>query len=92
MSKYVVETETGSLYFIDTEEGVWSKNVSWPQEKLERLAVGKWSGLLHWDVPDVAEWEERELPVVGLNMYIKGDGDTNWYVTTPIKSVEESNG
>lgn len=91
MSKYIVETESGSLYFIDTEEGVWSKNVSWPQEKLERLAVGKWSGL-YWDVPDVAEWEERELPVVGMNMYIKGEGDTNWYVTTPIKSVEESNG
>lgn len=91
MSKYIVETETGSLYFIDTAEKRWSKYVSYPQESIERLAVGYWDGTYE-NLPVVSEWEDRELPEVGKNMYIKGDGDTNWYVTTPIKSVEESNG
>lgn len=87
MAKYEVETSTGSVYFIDTDTGYWAKN-SYYWEPLNDLAVGEWSGN-HWDIPDFESWERVDIPEVGKNMYIRGFGMNDWWLTTPIVEVRE---
>lgn len=90
MSKLEVTTTTGSVYFIDTEAEVWAKNDSF-WNRLTRLSVGEWDGTRS-NVPDTSEWPEVEIPQVGKNMYIQGKGLYDWWLTTPIVSVDEVEG
>lgn len=87
MAKYVVTTSTGSVYFIDTDNRRWAKN-SYYWEPLNDLAVGEWSGNRR-DVPDFGSWERVDIPEVGNNMYIRGFGMNDWWLSTPIVAVRE---
>ena len=87
MAKLRVETSTGSVYFIDTDNRRWAKN-SYFWEPLNDLAVGEWSGN-HQDIPDFENWERVDIPEVGKNMYIKGQGFYDWWLSTPIVEVRE---
>ena len=87
MGKYEVTTTTGSKYYIDHDTGWWTKNNGiWAP--LTRLATGEWDGTRH-NVPDITEWAEVEKPEPGKNMYIQGRGMHDWWLTTPVVSVEE---
>jgi hypothetical protein len=87
MAKYEVETSTGSVYFIDTDKKQWAKN-SYFWEPLNDLAVGDWDGT-RTNIPDFRSWPEVELPEVGRNMYIRGFGMNDWWLSTPIVEVRE---
>ena len=76
MAKLRVETSTGSVYFIDRDNRCWAKN-SYHWEPLNDLAVGEWSG------------NRRDIPEVGKNMYIRGFGMNDWWLSTPIVAVRE---
>ena len=87
MAKYKVETTTGSVYYIDTDKKQWAKNSYW-FEHLESIASGDWSGRRD-NIPDFYSWPTVDLPVVGKNMYIKGYGMNNWWLSTTVVSVTE---
>lgn len=87
MAKYEVETSTGSVYYIDTDKRQWAKNSYW-FEYLETIAVGDWDGTRS-NVPDFYQWQPVDLPEVGRNMFIKGRGMNDWYLTTPIVEIRE---
>ena len=87
MAKLRVETSTGSVYFIDTDNRRWAKN-SYAFEHLESIAVGDWDGTRS-NVPDFYEWPKVDRPEVGRNMYIQGRGMNNWNLSTPIVEVRE---
>lgn len=87
MPKLRVETSTGSVYFIDTDNRRWAKN-NYYWEPLNDLAVGEWSGN-HRDVPDFESWERVDIPKVDKNMYIRGFGMNDWWLSTPIVEVRE---
>lgn len=88
MAKYIVTTRTGSVYYIDRDRDYWAKNYGgW--EPLTFLAEGEWDGD-HTRIPDIDSWPEVEVPEVGKNMYISGRGMYDWWLSTPIVSVEVS--
>ena len=87
MAKLRVETSTGSVYFIDRDNRCWAKN-SYHWEPLNDLAVGEWSGNRR-DIPDFESWDRVDIPEVGKNMYIRGFGMNDWWLSTPIVAVRE---
>ena len=87
MSKYIATTSSGSVYFIDTDNGSWTKNSHY-WEPLNDLAVGEWSGNRR-DIPDFESWERVDIPEVGKNMYIRGFGMNDWMLSTPVVEVRE---
>lgn len=88
MAKIKVTTTTGSVYKIDTDTGVWIKNNYEVHSTLSALKSGVWDGD-HSNIPDVWTWPEVEKPVVGESMYIHGRGMHDWWLSTPVVSVEE---
>lgn len=84
--KYEVETNTGSVYYIDYDTHRWSKNTTSFWSPLVRIAEGEWDGT-RTNVPDFRRWPEVRLPSVGSNMYIQGRSTNDWYLTTPIVEV-----
>lgn len=90
MAKYIVTTSTGSVYYIDRDAKRWAKNYSgWLP--LTRMAEGEWDGN-HTRIPDLDSWPDVEVPTEGKNLYISGRGMYDWWLSTPIVSVEESDG
>lgn len=90
MTVVKVTTETGSVYKIDLGNRIWSKN-GMPAENLGRMAIGEWDGNAR-NVPDFNSWPDALTPEEGSNMYIRGKGLHDWYLTTKIVSVEEVDG
>lgn len=86
--KLKVTTTTGSVYTIDTDTGEWNKNGWDYHSTLSMLRSGEWDGT-YGGVKEVASWPDVEKPVVGESMYIHGRGFEDWWVTTPVVSVEE---
>ena len=81
--KIKVTTSTGSYYRIDTEGGPWSKNDTLEYNSMTELRSG-----LRTDGTTVAEWRTVKIPVVGESMFICGEHMYDWWITTPIVSVE----
>lgn len=86
--KLKVTTTTGSVYEIDTDTGWWLKNGEELHSELSALRVGEWDGT-RTNIPDYSSWPEVDKPEVGKNMYIRGRDQWDWWLTTPVVSVEE---
>ncbi len=81
-----VTTETGSVYHICPETGYWDKNGRDFHRTLTFIKVGAWEDRLR-----VNDWPEVDIPEVGKSMFIQGRGMSEWYITTPVVSVERIN-
>lgn len=86
--KLKVTTTTGSVYTIDTVTGEWDKNGWDTHQKITALKSGVWDGD-HRNLPDFWDWPEVDKPIEGESMYIHGRGLHDWWLTTPVVSVEE---
>lgn len=86
--KVKVTTESGSVYEVDTTEGVWNKNREEHYTILTSLKSGEWDGT-RGGATAVHAWPEVDAPVVGENMYIHGHGFYDWWLTTKVISVEK---
>ena len=86
MAIYTVETVSGSVYMINTEYGIWSRNGS----NFERISTFKLASrptVLPWLDPDEEVWVSAEVPRVGVKMYLSSR-DT-WMVSSVVTSVDE---
>ena len=79
-----VTTDSGSVYMINLEERLWWKEIM-PREVYDLVSMQ--SGVRNND--PVSEWPKVEVPVVGLSMFIRGSGFSEWWLTTPVREVEE---
>ena len=90
--KLKVTTETGSYYHINTETERWIKNSN-PYDRhgaLMFLRVGDYEDRVPHAFEGGGSWEEADIPEVGKCMYIHGRGIHDWYVSTPVVSIEEN--
>lgn len=87
MPRYEVETTTGSIYDIDTDAGVWSKNGDY-EDRIIQMSEGEWDGTFE-NIPAFQRWPDVDKPQVGKNLFIRGRGMHNWYLTTPVVRVTE---
>lgn len=81
-----VTTKSGSFYIIDEKRNWWTKNDS-------RLEGGRLQYFYCVHPEDYMNWynnqEFTKLPLqVGAHLFITG-GTDNWWMSTPIVSIEE---
>lgn len=79
-----VTTRSGAVYHIDFERGDWDRNGSEYHQRLWDFRTGDRSV-----TPDLDDWDTERYPVVGQSIFIKGGGLHDWYLSTPVVSIEE---
>lgn len=84
-----VTTETGSFYFIDTEEGRWSKNHRECHGRISALNAGAYFDRREHAFEQKGTWRAVKVPEVGKCMLIAA-GLKDWYITTTVLEVTEN--
>lgn len=81
-------TESGRVYRIDIDSGLWTRMTrDGHRDTTERVWGLKVGTLLRtpWDSPET--WEDATLPEVGKNLFLTSRDV--WYVSTKIVAVNE---
>lgn len=82
-----VSTASGSFYDIDLTRREFSRN-----------GDTRWSQILDWRTSGdnvripFEDWKPIDWPVVGESMYIQGRGLSDWFLSTPVVSIQEHDG
>jgi hypothetical protein len=85
MTKYLVITESGADYMIDTTEGFWSHR-GYNSDRIQKFQSALDPEYLPWVDEGKEEWHDTLEPIVGERLYLSSLN--YWRISTPVVSVE----